>query len=97
MSYFDELETRSTEARAQALAEALPAQIARAQGLGGYAGALDGVDAAAFTSREALAALPVLRKSDPGQGAGGGCAIWRLHHAARAWLLACVPVPRPDL
>jgi phenylacetate-CoA ligase len=65
-SHFDELETRDAQARAAALAEALPAQIARAQGLAGYGETLKGVDAAAITSREALATLPVLRKSDLG-------------------------------
>jgi len=64
MSYFDDLETRSADARSKALAEALPAQIARAQGLSGYAGTLKAVDSAQITTREALAALPVLRKSE---------------------------------
>ena len=67
MSFFDNLETRSAEKRAADLAQALPAQIARAKALGGYAGALDGVDAATVTSVEALAALPVLRKSELGK------------------------------
>jgi phenylacetate-CoA ligase len=70
MSYFDELETRTAEARAGHLAQALPKQIARAKGLGGYAGTLDAVDSAAITSVEALAALPVLRKSDLGRAQG---------------------------
>jgi phenylacetate-CoA ligase len=65
--YFDDLETRSADERADDLARALPKQIARAQGLPGYAGLLDGVDAAAVTSIEALAALPVLRKSEIGK------------------------------
>ncbi|RXV63907.1 AMP-dependent synthetase [Roseovarius sp. A46] len=68
--YFDELETRSNEARAEALARALPAQIARAQALPGYAGALDGVEAARVTDAGALATLPVLRKSDLGRAQG---------------------------
>lgn len=67
MTHFDALETRSPEQRAQDLAAALPAQIARAQALGGYAGTLDGVDASAITSVAALADLPVLRKSDLGK------------------------------
>ncbi|MBN8186899.1 phenylacetate--CoA ligase family protein [Salipiger thiooxidans] len=61
--YYDDLETRSADARAKALAEALPAQIARAQKLPGYAESLAGIDAASVTDRAALAALPVLRKS----------------------------------
>ncbi|MGR3462380.1 MAG: phenylacetate--CoA ligase family protein [Roseovarius sp.] len=68
--YFDELETRSRAARAEALARALPAQIARAQALPGYAGALDGIDAARVTDAGALATLPVLRKSDLGRAQG---------------------------
>lgn len=64
MSYFDTLETRSSDERAADLARALPVQIAHAQQAAGYADLLAGVDAAAITSPEALAALPVLRKSE---------------------------------
>jgi phenylacetate-CoA ligase len=60
---YDALETQSAAERAALIAEALPKQIALAQGLPGYA-ALTGVDAAAIDGRSALAALPVLRKSD---------------------------------
>lgn len=67
MSNFDDLETRSADARAADLAAALPAQIARAQGLSGYSGSLDGFDAGAVTSVADLAALPVLRKSELGK------------------------------
>ncbi len=63
MSHWDELETRSAEARDASLAECLPDLIARAQALPGYAATLGGVPAAKVTSRAALAALPVLRKS----------------------------------
>ncbi len=66
-SHFDDLETRSSAARAADLAQALPAQIARAKALTGYAGSLDGVNPAAITSADALAALPVLRKSEIGK------------------------------
>ena len=66
-SHFDELETRSAAARAADLAQALPAQIARAKALPGYAGSLDGIDPATITSADALAALPVLRKSELGK------------------------------
>ena len=62
--FFDDLECRSKDARDGAIAGALPAQIARAQALPGYGGALDGVDASKITSVADLAALPVLRKSD---------------------------------
>jgi phenylacetate-CoA ligase len=70
---FDDLETRSADQRAAALAKALPDQIARAKALPGYAGTLDGVTPASITTVEALAKLPVLRKSDLGraQGAAG--------------------------
>ena len=67
MSFFDDLETRSTDARAADLTHALPEQIARAKGLSGYAGTLDSVDPTQITSIEALAALPVLRKSELGK------------------------------
>lgn len=67
MSNFDDLETRNAEARAAAYAKSLPQQIARAQKLSGYEGALDGVDANAITDMAALATLPVLRKSDLGK------------------------------
>ncbi|HBR38903.1 MAG TPA: AMP-dependent synthetase, partial [Sulfitobacter pontiacus] len=66
-SYFDSLETRSPETRAADLARTLPAQIARAQALPGYAGSLDGVAPDTITNVEALAALPVLRKSEIGK------------------------------
>ena len=68
---FKTLETRSADARSQALARDLPAQIARAQALPGYAGTLSGVEAAAITDAAALAALPVLRKSELGAAQGG--------------------------
>ncbi|WP_027235680.1 phenylacetate--CoA ligase family protein [Leisingera caerulea] len=64
MSFFDTLETRSADERAADLAKALPEQIARAKSAAGYATLLDGVDPAAVTSAEALAKLPVLRKSE---------------------------------
>ena len=64
--YFDALETRSADERAAALAAALPEQIARAKALSGY-GSLADVDPSTVTSAEALAALPVLRKSEIGK------------------------------
>ncbi|MBY6066551.1 phenylacetate--CoA ligase family protein [Leisingera aquaemixtae] len=64
MSNFDTLETRSSDERAADLAKALPEQIARAKSAPGYAGMLDSVDPGAVASVEALAALPVLRKSE---------------------------------
>ena len=64
MSFFDDLETRSADQRANDLGLALPAQIANAQKLSGYSNALGGVDASAIQTIEDLAGLPVLRKSD---------------------------------
>lgn len=60
--FFDDLETRSADARATDLARDLPQQVARAAGLPGNA-ALAGADPAAITTRAALACLPVIRKS----------------------------------
>lgn len=58
-----DLEHRTADERAADLATALPAQIARAQALSGYA-ALSGVDASSVTTMADLAKLPVLRKSE---------------------------------
>ena len=66
-SYFDALETRSAEDRAAWIAVLLPQQIARAQGLAGYADSLAGVPASTVTTLPDLAALPVLRKADLGR------------------------------
>jgi phenylacetate-CoA ligase len=65
--YFDDLETRSADERAAAIAQALPRQIERAQALPGYAATLSGVDPAAIRGAHDLATLPVLRKSDLGR------------------------------
>ncbi len=64
--FYDALETQSDAERAQDIARRLPDQIARAQDLPGYAGALDEYRAASVTSISDLAALAVLRKSDLG-------------------------------
>lgn len=66
-NYFDALETRSEDERAAGLSAALPEQIARAKSLSGYANLLADADAASVTSVEALASLPVLRKSEIGK------------------------------
>ena len=60
----DALETRDPEQRERDLMARLPLLIARAQQAPGWARILDGVDAQAVTSRAALAALPITRKSD---------------------------------
>lgn len=69
--YFDNLETRSADARASALAQDLPAAIATALRAPGMAAHLGAVDPAEITDRAALARLPVLRKSDLGQAQKG--------------------------
>ena len=71
MTNFDVLETRSTDERARDLAVGLPEQIARAQGLAGYASTLKGVEAASIDSIAMLADLPVLRKSEIGVAQSG--------------------------
>jgi phenylacetate-CoA ligase len=62
--HLDALETRDPGVREAALVAALPGQIARAQRSAALAETLAGVDAAAVTSRAALAALPVTRKHE---------------------------------
>lgn len=64
-TFFDVLETRSPDARERALMAALPQQIANAQkNTTAFGKLLVGVDASTITSRQALAKLPVTRKSD---------------------------------
>jgi phenylacetate-CoA ligase len=60
---YDALETRDPALREAQLMQALPAQVRAAQGTAAFGQILAGVDAAAITSRAALAALPVTRKS----------------------------------
>jgi phenylacetate-CoA ligase len=63
--FFDALETRDPEQREDELFAALPAQVAHAKAAStAFAEILAGVDAAAVTSREALARLPVTRKHE---------------------------------
>jgi phenylacetate-CoA ligase len=63
--FYDPLETRDPTARETDLLGALPAQVAHAQQHApALAQALAGVNAAAITSRAALATLPVTRKSE---------------------------------
>jgi len=61
--HFDSLETRDPVAREKDLFARLPAAIAHAMTAAGWAKHLAGVDPKPVTSRAALAALPVLRKS----------------------------------
>lgn len=63
--FYDSLETRSPAQRESELMARLPGQIAHAQQRSGaFAAILQGIDAAAITSRQALAQLPVTRKSE---------------------------------
>ncbi|MDR3465489.1 MAG: AMP-binding protein [Xanthobacteraceae bacterium] len=61
--HYDALETREPGARECELFARLPNLLARAMAAPAYAVHLSGVDPQAVTSRAALAALPVLRKS----------------------------------
>jgi phenylacetate-CoA ligase len=62
--YLDALETRNPQSREQALMTRLPQLIAQAQTASGWAMILQGATAADIKSRQALAQLPVTRKSD---------------------------------
>ncbi|MBI4755875.1 MAG: AMP-binding protein [Betaproteobacteria bacterium] len=65
MEYYDALETRDPAEREAALMARPPAQLAHARAAAPFfATALAGVDPASVTSREALARLPVVRKSE---------------------------------
>ena len=64
-AHYDALEARAPRERETALMAALPRQLAHAkQNAPGWAQILKDVDAAAVTTRAALADLPVTRKSD---------------------------------
>lgn len=63
--FYDALETRDPAERERDLLAALPGQLLHAQtATSAFAEILAGVDCAAVTNREALARLPVTRKSD---------------------------------
>ena len=63
--FFDALETRLPESRERDLMAVLPMQIANAQkNSAAFAKLFDSVDADSITSRQALAKLPVTRKSE---------------------------------
>ena len=65
LDLYDDLETRSPEAREAALMAALPAHLANAKRKApGWARILKDVDPAAITTRAALAKVPVTRKSE---------------------------------
>ncbi len=62
--FYDELEMRPPEAREREQFAALPDLIARAMNAPGWREQLAGAVSTSITSREALAKLPILRKSD---------------------------------
>ncbi len=90
--YYDDRETQAPEAREAALMAALPGQLAHAKGNAtGFAATLADVEPNGVTSREALASVPVLRKSDlivrqGGSPPLGGLAATPLQDLARLFL-----------
>lgn len=63
--FYDELETRSADQREADLFSALPGAISHAKdNAQGWAAHLKDIDATSITSRDALGALPVLRKEE---------------------------------
>ena len=105
--FFDALETRDPAEREAALMAALPRQIAHAQAHSAALGEiLAGVDAAAVTSRAALARLPVTRKSEllarqqasraAGRDAFGGFAAVRYGAAMLRLYASPGPIYEPE-
>ena len=105
--FFDALETRDPAEREAALMAALPRQIAHAQVHSAALGEiLAGVDAAAVTSRAALARLPVTRKSEllarqqasraAGRDAFGGFAAVRYGAAMPRLYASPGPIYEPE-
>ena len=105
--FFDALETRDPAEREAALMAALPRQIAHAQVHSAALGEiLAGVDAAAVTSRAALARLPITRKSEllarqqasraAGRDAFGGFAAVRYGAAMPRLYASPGPIYEPE-
>ena len=81
--HFDTLETRNPEQREHWLLAQLPRQIAHAKrATKAFAKLLADVEPGEITSREALARLPVLRKSRAARHAEGGAPVRRLRRDA---------------
>src|SRR5438105_7351398 len=98
--HFDALETRDPESRERDLMARLPQQIARALASApAFARILQGVEPAAICSRDALATLPVVRKSDLlelqklSRPFGGFSAVGWGAHARRAARVYASPGP----
>ena len=64
MTFFDDLETRSSDQRSTENAALLKDILNLAVNLDGYEAILGGVDLSTFKSLEDLSSLPVLRKSE---------------------------------
>ena len=105
--FFDALEARSPAEREAALMAALPRQVAHAQAASAAMGEiLAGVDAAAVSSRAALAHLPVTRKSEllarqqasraAGKDAFGGFAAIRYGAAMPRLYASPGPIYEPE-
>ena len=95
--YFDSLETRSADDRAADLARALPAQIARAQALPGYAGAAGRGRSGRGPRRRGSGGAAGAAQVRAGRGAAPAAALRRLHPRRRGGAGAGVPVAGPDL
>ncbi len=107
--YYDELETRPPDLRERQLLDALPLAVAHAQSsTSAYAQMLADVDPTSVCTRDALARLPVLRKSEllerqraaraeGGDAFGGFAAIgWRPRHGARRVFASPGPIYEPE-
>lgn len=92
VSFFDELETRSPEIREKALMEQLSQQVVNATlRTEYYSKVFDNIDPNSVNSREALATLPVTRKSDlmslqKNQSPFGGLTTLRAGEMARIFV-----------
>ncbi|MDZ7808995.1 MAG: hypothetical protein U5L11_01185 [Arhodomonas sp.] len=91
--FYDELETRSAAARAEAMAEALPRQVRQARERAPhYAERLADVDPAGVTNRDALAAAAGAAQDGAGGAPGRGAALRRADRHGGAGPAARVPL-----